>query len=65
MHNKLFQISNRVDLTEPDPNPSIISKYLSEPDPARRVPSGTVGFRLAPSGLGRVSNKELFSGRDV
>ena len=50
-----FHISNRADVTEPDPNPSIISKYLSEPDPARRVPSG----------LGRVSNKDLFSGRDV
>ena len=49
-------------VTKPDPNPSIISKYLSEPDPA---PSGTVGFRRAPSGLGQVSNKELFSGRDV
>ena len=29
MHNKPFQISNRVDVTEPDPNPSIISKYLA------------------------------------
>ena len=34
------QISNRVDVTEPDPNPSIISKYLSEP-------SGLVGSRRA------------------
>ena len=39
-----FQISNRADVTEPDPNPSKISKYLSEPEPARRVPSGTVGL---------------------
>ena len=59
------QISNRGDVTEPDPNPSIISKYLSEPDPARRVPSGPLGSPRVPSGLGWVSNKELFSGRDV
>uniref|UniRef100_A0A8C9ZLQ1 Ectodysplasin-A receptor-associated adapter protein n=1 Tax=Sander lucioperca TaxID=283035 RepID=A0A8C9ZLQ1_SANLU len=25
------------DVTEPDPNPNIISKYLSEPDPARQA----------------------------
>ena len=32
----------RADVTEPDPN--IISKYLSEPGPARRVPTGPVGL---------------------
>ena len=40
-----LKLPNRADVTEPDPNPSIISKYLSEPDPARRVPS-----RRVPSG---------------
>src|SRR4029434_1183848 len=35
----------RADVSEPDPSPSIISKYLAEPDPARRVP-------LASDGLG-------------
>ena len=35
------------DMSEPDPSPSIISKYLAEPDPARR---GSVGFRRARVG---------------
>ena len=30
----------RADVTEPDPNPNIISKYLSEPGPARWVQFG-------------------------
>ena len=41
----------RADVTEPDPSPSIISKYLAEPGPARRVPwypTSTVGVYTAP-----------------
>ena len=38
----------RADVTEPDPN--IISKYLSEPGPARWVPLGIVGYHWVPLG---------------
>ena len=36
----------RADVTEPDPNVNIISKYRSEPGPAPRVPSGPDGLGL-------------------
>ena len=32
------------DVSEPDPSPIIISKYLSEPGPTRRVPTGSDGL---------------------
>ena len=34
----------RADVSEPDPSPIIISKYLSEPGPTRRVPTGSDGL---------------------
>ena len=34
----------RGDVSEPDPSPIIISKYLSEPGPTRRLPSGSDGL---------------------
>ena len=32
----------RADVSEPDPSPSIISKYLAEPGPARRKTEDTL-----------------------
>ena len=34
----------RADVSEPDPSPIIISNYLSEPGPTRRVPTGSDGL---------------------